>query len=295
MKKVLLSLTAFAVSLTLSAQVDTLTEFFTGTPQIYGVSGQPGYLSGNNGYGDLGKYQRFDAAYGLSGNGSLTGVLLWVPVKADNGGSFDVDVINFAGGVAGSVLASATVNLADVDTSIFTGYAVAEGTVAYNVAVNFATPVAFTSTSDFLVGVTLPTTSGDTVAVVSNTDGDFPAANTHTWELWSDNSWNDMNTAWSGIEIALGIFPVIDMTAGLTESSIEANAYPNPANSELTVSVKGNATSVSVISMDGKVVATQDFVGASTTVNVSELIAGVYFYEVTAEDGSVVRNTFVKK
>lgn len=84
-------------------------------------------------------------------------------------------------------------------------------------------------------------------------------------------------------------------TAGLIESSIEVNAYPNPANSELTISVQGDATSVSIISMDGKVISTQDFVGASTTVNVSELIAGVYFYEVTAQDGSVVRNTFVKK
>lgn len=88
---------------------------------------------------------------------------------------------------------------------------------------------------------------------------------------------------------------VMAASNSLTESSIEANAYPNPANSELTVSVKGNATSVSIISMDGKVVSTQDFVGAATTINVSELIAGVYFYEVTAEDGSVVRNTFVKK
>lgn len=84
-------------------------------------------------------------------------------------------------------------------------------------------------------------------------------------------------------------------TAGLVESSIEVNAFPNPASSELTVSVKGDATSVSIISMDGKVVSTQDFVGASTTMNVSELIAGVYFYEVTAADGSVIRNTFVKK
>ncbi len=31
------------------------------------------------------------------------------------------------------------------------------------------------------------------------------------------------------------------------------------------------------------------------TVNVSKLVSGVYFYEVVAENGTIVRNTFVKK
>lgn len=81
---------------------------------------------------------------------------------------------------------------------------------------------------------------------------------------------------------------------GIIENTLVASAYPNPANSELNITMSENATSVAVISMDGKVVASQEVNGTSTTINVANLNAGVYFYEVTAENGLVVRNTFVK-
>ena len=83
--------------------------------------------------------------------------------------------------------------------------------------------------------------------------------------------------------------------AGLNESSISANAYPNPAANELNIVSSVNAKSVSVITMDGKVVSSVDMNGTTAAVNVADLTSGVYFYEVTGEDGSVVRNTFVKK
>jgi len=51
MKKILLSIGVVLTSLSYNAQVvDTLTEFFTGTPTIYGSAG--GYVSGNNEYDD---------------------------------------------------------------------------------------------------------------------------------------------------------------------------------------------------------------------------------------------------
>lgn len=84
-------------------------------------------------------------------------------------------------------------------------------------------------------------------------------------------------------------------TSGLTESTIEVNAYPNPASTVLNIVTTSNATSVSVITMDGKVVATENVSGTTASINVADLVSGVYFYEVTAQDGSVVRNTFVKK
>ncbi len=83
-------------------------------------------------------------------------------------------------------------------------------------------------------------------------------------------------------------------TSGINENTISVNAYPNPANSELNITMSENATSVAVISMDGKVVASQEVNGTSTTINVANLNSGVYFYEVTAENGLVVRNSFVK-
>ena len=59
--------------------------------------------------------------------------------------------------------------------------------------------------------------------------------------------------------------------------------------------VNTNATSVSIMGMDGKVISSESVNSNSIAVNVSDLVAGVYFYEVVAENGTVVRNTFVKK
>lgn len=73
-----------------------------------------------------------------------------------------------------------------------------------------------------------------------------------------------------------------------------AVVYPNPVNDVLNVKFNSEISSVSVIGMDGKVISTTSANGVYTTVNVSDLKAGVYFYEVTGSNGSVVRNSFVK-
>lgn len=88
---------------------------------------------------------------------------------------------------------------------------------------------------------------------------------------------------------------LVENVTSLDEASIEISAYPNPASTELTISTSGAANEVSILSMDGKVVSTQAMTGAEVTVNVADLTSGVYFYELKAADGSVVRNTFVKK
>ena len=85
-------------------------------------------------------------------------------------------------------------------------------------------------------------------------------------------------------------------TAGIEEvTGFDLTVYPNPANEVLNVKTTGVASSVSIVSMDGKVISTQAMNGTSAVVNVAELQAGAYFYQVTAEDGSVVTNTFMKK
>jgi len=84
-------------------------------------------------------------------------------------------------------------------------------------------------------------------------------------------------------------------TGSLTENTISVNVYPNPANDILNVTTTGKADRISILSLDGKVVSTQEMNGTSATVNVSDLTSGAYIYEVTAADGSAVRNTFMKK
>jgi hypothetical protein len=83
--------------------------------------------------------------------------------------------------------------------------------------------------------------------------------------------------------------------ASVVENAMNVNVYPNPAEDVLNISMELNGASVSVISMDGKVVASQVMNGTTATVDVANLVSGVYFYEVTAENGLVIRNSFVKK
>ena len=87
----------------------------------------------------------------------------------------------------------------------------------------------------------------------------------------------------------------VTTTGGLEEEASIAKVFPNPATDELKVMSNVEATSVSIISMEGKVMTTVDMNGFGTTVNVSDLNTGVYFYELTTADGQVIRNTFVKK
>lgn len=295
MKKILLSLGVVLASIAANAQVDTLTEFFTGTPTIYGAQGG-GYVTGNNNYGDVAKGMRFNNANGLANGGSISNVLLWAPIKNDNGGSFIVKIHEFATATTlGPVLGSVTIPLSSVDTTLATGYAMAGG-LPYNVNATFSTPVAIPASKDVLVMVYLPTTAGDTIALVSNTSGDWANAATHTFEIWNDNSLNDFATAWQGgVNVAMAIFPVVDFVAGVEENAITASVYPNPANDVLNINLSANATSVSIIGMDGKVISTEAINANTAAVNVSNLVAGVYFYEIVAENGTVVRNTFVKK
>ncbi len=297
MKKILLSLSVILTTGAVSAQADTLTEFFTGTPTYYTVPAADGggYVSGNNGYGDLAKMQLFDATYGVTGGGVITNVLLWAPIKKDNGGSYMVKIWEDNAGEPGAELGSQTITLAATDTSL-AGYALAQ-TVAYNVNATFNVQVP--ANQKFWAGVVLPATAGDTLVLVTNTDGNFTAAPTHTGEFQSTGnffSFNDGTNATWGLDIALGVFPVISFgaTVGLNSDNINVSVYPNPANDVLNVKLSEVAESVSIISMDGKVVSTQIVNGTSTTVDVSELTSGVYLYEVVTANGTV-RNTFMKK
>jgi hypothetical protein len=295
MKKILLNVGVVLTSIVSNAQVDTLTEFFTGTPTIYGTA-QGGYVTGNNGYDDLAKGMRFNSANGLTNGGSITNILLWAPIKSDNGGSFTVKVHEFSSATAlGAELGSVTMPLSQVDTSFATGYSIA-GQWIYNVNAIFTTPIAIPASKDVVVMVYLPTAAGDTLALVSNTSGDFANAGTHTFEIWSDNTLNDFATAWNGgVNVALGIFPVVNFTVGINENSMEASVYPNPASDILNVKLNTIATSVSIIGMDGKVISSDIVNSDNITVDVSDLVGGVYFYEITSDNGEVLRNTFVKK
>lgn len=83
--------------------------------------------------------------------------------------------------------------------------------------------------------------------------------------------------------------------ASVEENNLEVSVYPNPANDVLNFTLNADAETVSVYGLDGKLISTE-YVNASTgTIDVSALAEGTYFYEFTTADGSISRDTFVKK
>jgi len=298
MKKTLLAISALLVSALTMAQVDTLTTHFVGNPTIYvpdQVNPQDsGYISGNNAYGDLAKFQLFDATYGVAGGGTVTGVLLGIGVKTDAGGSFQVGIWSDNAGQPGNVaspLAVANVTLASVDTSL-AGFAVANGTVFYNVAVNFMSAATIPANLKFWAGVILPTGANELALYSSNLQTNpFADASTHTGEFWGDGTFHTFgDPANWGADVALAIYPVVNFTAGLNENVIDAVVYPNPANNVLNIQAKEDLSSITVTTMDGKVVATS----TTSSVNVAELSSGIYMYEAVTVSGKVARGNFAK-
>ncbi len=299
MKKSLLSMgaiLALTVSTSLNAQVDTLNEFFTGTMTAYTTTAG-GYVSGSNEYGDVAKMQLFDATHGVTAGGTITSVLLAMPFKADAGGSYTVAIWGDVAGAPGTVpLATVTKTIASIDTT-FAAFTALGLNAAYNVTATFTTPVAIPAGSKFWAGVILPVSAGDSVALLTNTDGDFADAITHTGEIWGDGSFNNFNSAWNGLDVALAIFPVVNfVTSGLEENgNTTVSVYPNPANEALNFNLNGKASSISILSLEGKLISSTDVNGNFASINVSGLTSGVYMYQVKTSNGAVVTNKFVKK
>lgn len=299
MKKTLLAVGAAFIGFASIAQVDTLTSHFTGNPTLYvpdAVNPQDsGYVTGNNAFGDLAKMQLFDGTYGVTSGGTITGVLLGVPVKNDAGGSFQVAIWGDNAGQPANPLtplAVQNVTLASVDTSA-AGFAIANGTVFYNVAVSFASAVNIPAGNKFWAGVVLPTGANEIALFSTNMQTNpFADADTHAGEFWSNGTFHTFGDTQNwGANLALAIYPVVNLVVGMEENVIEASVYPNPANEVLNIKATEDVTSINVFTAEGKVVATS----TAASVNVAELNSGMYIYEAVTVSGKVARGNFFKK
>ncbi len=280
--------------------IDTLTSHFVGAPALYYADAAPydsGYVSGTNAFGDLAKLQKFDATFGVTGGGTITGVCLMMPRKIDGGGSFTVEILeDNAGTPTGAPLATVTATIASVDTAVPGSYAIVDGTKAYNVALNFATPAVIPANHAFWVKLTLPVNTPanvltNLVAVATNNAQTNPFASpTYSGELWDDGTFHTISSSWT-VALAFTMYPICSFTAGIDNNVASASVYPNPANSVLNINSTEDVASVRVLTTDGKVVATSV---SSTSINVADLNAGMYLYEVTTVSGKVARGNFAK-
>ena len=81
----------------------------------------------------------------------------------------------------------------------------------------------------------------------------------------------------------------------LEENIMEVLVYPNPAIDVLNINLSETASSISIKGMDGKVISIHSLIGNSASLNISNLVSGVYICEVVAENGNLSHTTFIKK
>lgn len=115
-----------------------------------------------------------------------------------------------------------------------------------------------------------------------------------TYIIWIANGYVDANppTTEGSWTINSATFGGVSLsTASINEGTITTSVYPNPANDVLNISTSEEIANVSILGLDGKVVATS----TTSTVNVADLNSGMYIYEVTTTSGKVSRDSFMKK
>lgn len=282
---------------------DTLmpTSFSTGSPTLYGAQ-NGGYVVGTNGYGDLAKAQLFyvDEPY------SIEGCLVWVGVKdivgtanttkfvvytATGTGTASTGTVNTA---PGTELASVTVSMSDLDTSL---------SLSGAHVFTLTTPVAVTDM--YYVGMDFTDTYDDTLGIVSTTDGDASGTEL-AWEKWDDGTWVSMLYAWP-LDFDLGFFPIVNMSQSIQTSPINGvicNMYPNPAYGvtiiEYQLTQSSSNVEINILDVTGKLVKSFNE-GAkepgkyNVTFNASELQPGNYFYTINAGNGSKFAKKFQVK
>jgi len=178
---------------------DTLSTIPAGsTPTLY-VDQNGGFVSGHNSYQDAAKAESF--TYTGTGN-QLDAALVGFGYAVDGTGSSmaTVRVWDGTGGTPGASLGSATISYASIVTDVTNGDLT---------NVTFSPAITLPASNQFFIGVELAYGSGDTLALITNTDGDSPAAT--GWELFSDNTtwvpYDDANS-W-GLAAGHYIFPVV--------------------------------------------------------------------------------------
>lgn len=174
---------------------DTLSNFSaTDTITVY-RSDNVGYVSGHNGYGDIAKADFFQANAGEL----LSEVSFLFGIGRQVSGTATVDAkIWDADGVAGApntVLATQNIPLSTIVNAVNNG--------------NFITvqfPTAVTLNGNFYAGIEFTYANGDTVALVTNLNGNTVPGT--AWEKWDTGDWYNYSDSWA-LNMSHIIIPVV--------------------------------------------------------------------------------------
>jgi PKD repeat protein len=187
------------INVVASVGCDTITNLTTSNISSYVVDAvnpiDSGYISGNNIYGDKAKADRYTS---IAPYTHITGAVFYLSKAVDNGAPSNVTFAVWnntgtAGSPGAAPIATKTVPISSLSTGTTPNY------------IYFNNPVSVSGLANFYVGVILPQTAGDTVALYTN-QYDPNITNT-AWEQWSDNTWHDYPSSWgSNIKFNHAIF-----------------------------------------------------------------------------------------
>ena len=255
---------------------DTLRYPIGGTVTYYTIDplpGEPfadGYVTGSNTYSDKTKAEFYTAV----GSGkAITGfVAEFAVAKSVSNSNADITFgiwdNSGANGKPGTMKASATYPLSFIIEDIEKNWL----TIA-----NLEEP--YVPTGPFYVGVVMPQTIGDTIALYCTPHVAGYAGT--AWEQHSNNTWHDISVSWTNMNITMLLHPIVCPVVGIEEvADPQASISPNPSNGIVNIKTWRNKTVINleVYSMSGKKVYAKSYPGAMTNFNIDLefLPQGVY-------------------
>jgi len=218
-----------------------------------GCSPKAGYIFGSNCYQDREKAEFFaQSMYASIATPKVKSVvvLFFKNGTQGTGGTASVPVNlklyngTMAGGPSATTtpIATATANLGMIlGTTPTTSVTNCGAPVVFSSAIiipykyNFPTYPTAPATNGFFASVMTPTTSGDTVVVMS----DNTLATGTNWELWNPSGWYNVSPTWGGFDAAMAMIPEItcSITTGFSESVLAQNVtlMPNPTTGQFHI------------------------------------------------------------
>jgi PKD repeat protein len=277
---------------------DTLNYPLPGTEVLYSVyfgGGTYGYISGNNGYSDQAK-----ANYFVPGSPYVKLVGGWFKFgKGTKRSSADAEIIFAAWDASGPGGSPGTTPIA-TDTLLISSIIQQVNThnltyIEFNPPINISSP--------FYLGVFLPEIGGDTLAVLTNKNGEtIPGA---AWEQWQNGLWYNYSdpVSW-GYNLSHAIFPRMckqDYSVGEGSGLENIIVYPNPADQVVTIdfgNVMYSNISVQLFDVIGQRCGTYMHNGdplQSFNVDLKDRDAGIYFLRIQAGSDVVSRKITIIK
>jgi hypothetical protein len=240
---------------------------------------QTGYVTGNNSFGDKVKAEYFSS---FTTGSHITGIVAEFAVAVNRTNPdvrFGIWDNSGEGGKPGNLLAEASKPMASI---VFDAQNEKVTTVMLQEPLAVEGP--------FYVGVILPVTTGDTVALWCRKH--VVGYNGTAWDQWSDGTWfafNDPENWGTNIQTTMTIHPIVCKTTGI-EPDVVSEAFISPVSGMGIVNVNtwksSEQVGFRVYSSGGALVYSRMFPGAVTSYNVdlSFLPKGIYVVRLSDKD-----------